>query len=175
MAGATLAMGHPGPQLAGGGTVALPRLRAEDAWSIRAPLEPRAEERRRRVCVPTTLAQEIAPLPLRLAGPAPLRALTRDRHKPRLQMPLGARWRPSALAPHGIVRPARQTPVAEGVIGDVEAGFAPPRWHIAVAHGEARGEPDAVADHRAGKAMRCEALGAGGGKSGDLSRCAVGL
>jgi hypothetical protein len=170
--GATLALFHTWPPLACGGPVALPLLRADDAWHIHHAREPRVEERLRRWGVPTTLHQAIEHLPIRLDGPPPLMALTSERQKHRLQMPRVARSRPSAPAPIGLVLPARQTPVADGFRGDVDAAFEPQRWHVAGAHGKAIVAPAPVAAHFAGKATLFGALGVGGRSHARLPLCA---
>jgi hypothetical protein len=159
---ATLAMFHPWQQLAFGCTVALQLIRDDDAWSILAPLEQLAEELLRSFFVPTTLHQDIEHIPILIDGPPQIMALTIDRQKHLIQMPLVARSRPSAPEPIGIVLPELQTPLADGFIGDADAAFEQHLLHIAVAQGEAIVEPDAVANNLAWKAMMFVALGAGG-------------
>src|SRR5262245_54608817 len=118
---ATLAMFHTWQQLAFGGTVALQLIRDDDAWHKPQALEQLAEELLRRFFVPTTLHQDIEHMAVLIDGPPQIIALTIDRQKHLIQMPLVARLRPSTPQPIGIVLPELQTPLADGFIGDVDA------------------------------------------------------
>ena len=61
----------------------------------------------------------------------------------------------------GVIPPTLPAPLADGFVGHGETTFEQERLHIAVAQGEAIGEPDAVAHAFAGKAVILVTLGVG--------------
>jgi hypothetical protein len=66
------------------------------------------------------------------------------------------------LQPMRVVLPQFQTPLAERLVRHIDTAFKQQLLHIAIAQGEAIGEPDPMADALAGKAVMFVALGAGG-------------
>ena len=78
------------------------------------------------------------------------------------EMPFVSGPRPPAPQLIGIVLPELEAPLADGFIGDVDAAFKQHLLHIAVAQGEPRVEPDAMADDLAGEAVIFVALGVDG-------------
>jgi hypothetical protein len=74
-------------------------------------------------------------------------------------MPLVARPRVLATELMGVVLTKFPTPLAESCVGHGDTTFAQGFLHVAVAQGEARGEPDAVTDDFTGQAVSLVALG----------------
>src|SRR5215510_5856387 len=68
-------------------------------------------------------------------------------------MPFVARLRTPPSQPIGVVLPKLPAPFADGFVRHRDAAFAQEFFHVAVAQGEAVGEPDPVADDFARKAM----------------------
>jgi hypothetical protein len=98
-----------------------------------------------------------------------------DGQKHLIQMPLIARPRPSTPEPIRIVLPELPTPVADGVIGDVDAACEQELLHVTVAQVKAVVEPEPMADDVAGKAVVRERSGSAGGViSGCLARGCIG-
>jgi hypothetical protein len=80
-------------------------------------------------------------------------ALPVDRQKHFVQVPFVAWLGASMLQPIRVVLSTLQTPLADGLMGDVDTTFAQQFLHVAVAQGEAIREPDAMADDLTGEAV----------------------
>jgi hypothetical protein len=92
---------------------------------------------------------------------AEVMALTMDHQEDLVQVPFVPRLRAPAPQPIGVVLAKLPTPLADRFVGHVNAAFEQEFWHIAVAQGEAIGEPDTVADDFTGKAIVFIVLGVG--------------
>jgi hypothetical protein len=102
-------------------------------------------------------------------------ALAVDGQKHCIQVPFVPGLRATAKPPIGVVLPKLTTPCADSFVGHGNAAFAQEFLHIAIAQGEAIGEPDTVANDCSGKAAVFVTLGvAGRGMSRYLSWCATG-
>jgi len=75
------------------------------------------------------------------------------------QVPFVAWLGASTLQPIRIVLPKLQTPLPDGLMGDVDTAFAQQFLHVTIAQREAVIEPDPMADDLAGKAVMFVALG----------------
>ena len=75
------------------------------------------------------------------------------------QMPFVAWLGAATLQPIRVVLPKLQTPLPDGLMGDVDPAFAQQFLHITIAQREAVIEPDPMADDLAGKAVMFVALG----------------
>src|SRR5262249_29594499 len=89
-------------------------------------------------------------------------ALPIDGQEHLVQMPLVPWLGASVLQLIRVVLPKLQTPLADGLVGDVDAALAQELLHVAVAQREAIIEPDAMANDLAGKAVILVALGVSG-------------
>ena len=74
-----------------------------------------------------------------------------DCEKHLLPMPLVPWLGASTLQPIGIGLAKLETPLADGLMGDVDTACKEQLLDVAVAQGEARGEPAPLTDQRAGK------------------------
>jgi hypothetical protein len=79
-------------------------------------------------------------------------ALTADRQKPFIEVPLATGLRPKAAQPVGIILTEFTTPFTDRFVGHVNTAFDEERWHVSVARGETVVEPDPMADDLAWKA-----------------------
>src|SRR5262245_52972140 len=86
--GATLAMLHPGQDLALGRAVALELIGDDDAWHVLQALEQLAKALRRRLLVPAALHQNVEDVIILVDSPPQGMALTIDRHADLVPGPL---------------------------------------------------------------------------------------
>src|SRR5262249_5712815 len=77
-------------------------------------------------------------------------------------MPFVAWLGASTLQPIGVILPKLETPLADGLMGHVDAALEQEFLHVAVAQREAIIEPDAIADDLSGKAVVFVAFGVSG-------------
>src|SRR5262245_8111608 len=89
-------------------------------------------------------------------------ALTMNREKYLIQVPLVSWLRASMLQLIRVVLPKLQTPLADGLMGDVDAALEQEFLHVAVAQREAIIQPDAMANDLPGEAVVLVALGVSG-------------
>jgi hypothetical protein len=111
--------------------------------------------------VALTLHEDIKGIVVLIHGPPERETLTLDGQKAFIHGPFVPGLRPSAPEPISIILPELTTPLTDGFIGHDDAAFRQPLVHVAVAQGEARVEPDPMADDFRGKAVLCVALGVG--------------
>src|SRR5262249_17856948 len=86
-------------------------------------------------------------------------ALAINRQKHFVQVPFVAWLGASTLQPIRVVLPKLQTPLPDGLMGDVDTAFEQQFLHVTIAQREAVIEPDPMADDLAGKAVIFVALG----------------
>jgi hypothetical protein len=110
----------------------------------------------------SALHQDIQDVVVLIDGSPPVKPLAVDGQKYLVEMPLVPGPRPPAPQLIDIVLPELAAPLADGFMGDVDTVFTQQFLHVAVAPGESIGEPDAVADNLAWKAVIFVALGGGG-------------
>ena len=84
------------------------------------------------------------------------------RQKDLIQVPFVTWLGASVLQLIRVVLPEFQTPLADGLMSDVDTALAQDLLHVAIAQGEAVVEPDPMADDLAGKAVMFVALGVSG-------------
>ena len=144
---ATLPVFHPWEYLAFGGPVALQLIRDDHAGHIPQALEQLAEELLRSLFVAPALHQDIKEVVVLIHRPPQVMTLAVDGQKHLIQMPRVTGPRPTAPELIGVVLPELQTPLANGLISDVNTAFEQKLLHVAVAQREAIVEPDPVADN----------------------------
>jgi hypothetical protein len=151
-----------------GRAIALQLIGEAPARPVGYPLEHLAKALLRRVLMAAALHQDIedSVVLIHRAPQVMARAMEREQHL--IQVPLIARARPPPPQPIGVVLPHLPPPWADRFVGHREAAFEPECFHVAVAQGEARGEPDPVADDFAGKAVVLVAFTGGGRGHGGL-------
>src|SRR5919202_2026693 len=86
-------------------------------------------------------------------------AFTIDGEKHLIQVPLVPWLGAAMLQLIGVVLPKFQTPLADGLMRDVDAALAQEFLHVAVAQREAIIQPDAMADDLPGEAVMFVACG----------------
>src|SRR5215468_11158106 len=150
---ATLAMLHPGQDLTLRRTVALQLVRNDDARHVLQALQQLAEKLLRRLLVASALHEDIEDVVVLVDRAPEVMALTINREKYLIQVPLVPWLRTSMLQLIGVVLSKLQTPLADGLVGHRDAALEQDFLHIAVAQREAIIEPDAMADDLAGEAM----------------------
>src|SRR5215510_2011232 len=165
---ATLAMFHPGQDLALGRAVALQLIRDEHPWHVLQAPEELAKKLLRRVLIAPALHQNVEHVIVLIHGAPQVMALTIDRPKHLIQVPFVTWLGASTLQLIGVVLPKLQTPLADGFMGDVDAALKQEFLHVAVTQREAIIEPDSMADDLAGKAVIFVALGVSGWRHGWL-------
>jgi hypothetical protein len=89
-------------------------------------------------------------------------AFTIDGEKHLIKVPLVPWLGASVLQLIGVVLPKLQTPLADGLMGHVDAALEQDLLHVTVAQREAIIQPDAMADDFAGEAVIFVALGVSG-------------
>src|SRR5215475_4940868 len=80
-------------------------------------------------------------------------ALAIDRKEHLIEMPCISRARPASLQLIGVILPKLETPLADGLMGHVDAALAQEFLYVAVAQREAIIQPDAMADDFARKTV----------------------
>jgi hypothetical protein len=158
---ATLAMFHPREELPLRCTVALQFIRDDDAWNVLTPFEQLAKELLRGFLVPLTLYEDIEDIVVLIHRAPEVVPFAMNCQKDLVQVPFVARARPSAPQPIGVVLATLPTPLADGFMGHRDTAFQQQFLHVAVAQGEARVEPDPVADDFPRKAVMLVARGVG--------------
>jgi hypothetical protein len=156
-----LAVLHAREALALRDTVALPCIGDNDPWDVLTPVEQRAEALLRGLFIAPALHQNIEDIVVLVHRPPHVMALPIHRQKHLSQVPLVPWLGASTLQPIGVRLPTLETPLTDGLVGHVDAAFKQQFLHVAVAQGEARGEPDPVADDFARKAVMLVARGVG--------------
>ena len=155
----TLPMFHPGQDLALGRAVALQFIRDDDPWDVLTPFERFVEELLRRVLIATALHQNVEDVVVLVDGTPQVMALPIDRQKHLIQMPFVPRARPSVLQLIGVRLPKLETPLADGLVGHVDAALEQEFLSIAVAQREAIIQPDAMTNDLPRKAVVLVAFG----------------
>src|SRR5262245_29682803 len=159
---ATLAMLHPGQDLALRRTVALQLVRNDDARHVLQALQQLTEKLLRRLLVAAALHEDIEDVVVLVDGAPEVMALTIDGQKDLIQVPLVTWLGASVLQLIGVRLPKLETPLANSLMGHRDAALEQDLLHVAVAQREAIIEPDAMADDLAGEAMVLVAFGVSG-------------
>src|SRR5215471_2993309 len=159
---AALAVFHPGQDLALRSAVALELISDDDAWHVLQPLEQLAEKLLGRVLIAAALDQNIQHVIVLVHSTPEIMALPADGQEHLVQVPLVPWLGASVLQLIGVVLPKLQTPLADGLMGHVDATLEQDLLYVAVAQREAIIEPDAMADDLAGEAMVLVAFGVSG-------------
>jgi hypothetical protein len=158
----TLAMLSSWEHLALGRAVALQLVRDDDAGNVHETLEQLAKKLLGGLLVAPALRQHIQDMTVLIHSPPQVMALAVDRQQQLIHVPCVPRLRATATQPIGVLLPTLPTPWADSFVGHGDAACAQEFLHVAVAQGEAIGEPDAMTDDGTGKAVMRIALGVGG-------------
>src|SRR5215471_13277708 len=150
---ATLAVFDPGQDLSFGRAVALQLIRDDDPRDISQALEQLAKELLRRVLIAPALDQNVEDVVVLVDSAPQGMAFAMNRQKHLVQVPLVAWLCASTLRPIRVVLPKLQTPLADGLVGHVDAALEQELLHVAVAQRATIVEPDAMADNLAGEAV----------------------
>src|SRR5262245_52784830 len=156
---ATLAMLHPGQDLALRRTVALQLVRNDDARHVQQALQQLAEKLLRRLLVAAALHEDIEDVVVLVDRAPEVMTLTINREKYLSQVPLVPWLGASVLQLIRVALPKLQTPLPDGLMGDIDATLEQDLLYVTVAQRKAIIEPDAMADDLAGEAMVLVALG----------------
>ena len=159
---ATLAMLHPGQDLALGRAVALELIGDHHAWHVLQPFEQLAKELLRRLLIPPALDQDVEDVVVLIDSAPQVMAFTIDGQEDFIKMLFVPWLGASMLQLIRVVLPKFQAPLADSFMGDVDAALAQELFHVAIAQRETRVEPDAMADDLAGKAVVFVACGVSG-------------
>jgi hypothetical protein len=144
-----------------GRAITLELIRDDHPWHVLQALEQRVEKLPRRVLIASALHEHIEHVIVLIHGVPQVMPLTIDGQENLVQMPFVARLKPPPSQPIGVVLPKLPTPLADRLVGHRDTAFEEDLFHVAVAQGEATGEPDAVADDFARKAVVLVTLGVG--------------
>src|SRR5262245_29901320 len=147
-----LAVFHAREELALRGTVAL-QVIGDDPWDVLTPFEQRAEKLLRGLFIAPTLHQDVEHVIVLVHRPPHVMPLTMHGEKRLIQVPLVPWLRATATQPIGVVLPKFPTPLADCFVGHNDTAFLQEFLYVAVAQGEAIGEPDTVRDDCTGKSM----------------------
>src|SRR4029450_7161796 len=139
---ATLAMFHPRQALPFRRAGALALIRDEHPWHIVQSLEQLADNLLRRLLVTAVLHEHVEGVVVLIHGAPQVMALPVDRQKHLVAMPCVPRATPSTLELVGVILPTLPTPLADGLVGHVDAALAQEFLHVAVAQREAIIQPD---------------------------------
>src|SRR5215471_9518493 len=156
---ATLPMFHPRQDLALGRAVALQLIGDNDAWDVLQPLEQLTKELLRRLLVPAALHQNIQHVVVLIDGAPQVMALPVDGQKHFVQVPLVTWPGSSVLQLIGVCLSKLEAPLADGLVGHIDAAFEQQLLHVAVAQREAIVKPDPMADDLTWKAVVLVTLG----------------
>jgi len=159
---ATLPMFHAGQDLALRGAVALQLVRNDDARHVQQALQQLAEKLLRRLLVASALHEDIEDVVVLVDSAPEVVALPVDGQEHLIQVPLVPWLGASVLQLIRVVLPKLQTPLADGLMGHVDATLEQDLLYVTVAQREAIIEPDAMADDLTGEAMVLVAFGVNG-------------
>src|SRR5215467_11748607 len=148
--------------LALGRAIALQLIGDDHARHVGEPLEQLAKELLRRVLIAAALHQDIEDIVVLIHRAPQVMALAIDRQEHLIEMPFIARARPASLQLIGIILPKLATPLADGLMGHVDAALEQECLHVAVAQREAIIEPDAMANDFPREAVVLVAFGGSG-------------
>ena len=149
----TLPVFDPRPERALGCAITFQLLRHEDPRYVLQPLEPLTQKLLCPLVVAPALDQDIEAVVVLVDSAPQGRTFALNRQKHLVEVPLVPGLGASMLRPIGLVRPKLPTPLADGVMGDVDPAFAQQFLHVAGAQGKAIIEPDAMADDLTGDAV----------------------
>src|SRR5215467_6555666 len=150
---ATLPVFHAGQYLALRGAVALELVRNDYTRHILQALEQLAKKLLRRLLIPPALHEDVQHVIVLVDRAPGVMALPVDGQEHLIQVPLVPWLGASVLQLIRVVLPKLQTPLADGLMGHVDATLAQDLLYVAVAQREAIIEPDTMADDLAGEAM----------------------
>src|SRR5215813_11283780 len=142
--------------------IALELIRDDDPRDIPQALEQLAKKLLRRVLIPPAVDQDIEDIVVLVHRPPQVMPLTMDREKHLIQVPFVAWLGTSMFQPIRVVLPKLQTPLPDGLMGDIDPAFAQQFLHITIAQREAVIEPDPMADDLAEKAVILVVFGISG-------------
>src|SRR5262245_1623241 len=120
---AALAVFHAGQDLALGCAVALELIRDDDPGHILEPLEQLAKELLGRLLIPPTLHQDVEHVIVLIDGAPQVMAFTIDGQEDFIEVPLVPWLGASTLQLIRVVLSKLQTPLADGLMGDVDTAF----------------------------------------------------
>src|SRR5262245_23561726 len=150
---ATLPVFHAGQDLALRGAVALELVRNDYTRHVLQALEQLAKKLLRRLLIPPALHEDVKHVIVLVDSAPEVMALPVDGQEHLVQVPLVTWLGASALQLIRVRLPKLQTPLADGLVGHVDAALEQELLHVTVAQREAIIEPDTMADNLAGEAV----------------------
>src|SRR5215470_9122748 len=156
---AALSMFYSGQDLALGRAVALQLIRDDDPRYVLQSLEQLTEKLLRRLFVASARHEDIEDVVVLVDRAPEVMALTINREKYLIQVPLVTWLGASVLQLIRVALPKLQTPLPDGLMGDIDATLEQDLLYVTVAQRKAIREPDAMADDLTGEAMVLVALG----------------
>src|SRR4029450_9840272 len=159
---AALTMFDSGQDLPLGRAIALELIGDNDAWDVLQPLEQLAKEFLGGLLIAPALDQDVEHIIVLVDSAPQVMALPVNREEYLVQVPFVTWLGASTLQLIGVVLPKFQTPLANGLVGHVDAALKQDLLHVAVAQREAIIQPDAMADDLAGEAVILVAFGVSG-------------
>src|SRR5262252_82276 len=159
---ATLPVFHAGQDLALRGAVALELVRNDYTRHVLQALQQLAKKLLRRLLIPPALHEDIQHVIVLVDSAPKVMALPVDGQEHLVEVPFVAWLGAATLQPIRIILPKLQTPLADGLVGHVDAALEQEFLYITVAQREAIVEPDPVTDDFTGKAVVLIAVGVSG-------------
>ena len=159
---ATLAMLHPWQDLALRRTVALQLIGDDYTRHVLQPLEQLAKELLRGLLIAPALHEDIKHVIILVDSAPEVMALPVDGQKDLIQVPLVTWPGSSVLQLIGVCLSKLEAPLADGLVGHIDAALKQEFLHITVAQREAIREPDAMANDLPREAVVLVACGVSG-------------
>src|SRR5215468_10160064 len=156
---ATLAMLHPRQDLALRRAVALELIGNDHPWHVLQPLEQLAKELLRSLLIAPALHEDIKHVIILVDSAPEVMALPVDGQKDLIQVSLVTWPGSSVLQLIGVCLSKLEAPLADGLVGHIDAALEQDLLHVAVAQREAIVEPDPMADDLTWKAVVLVTLG----------------
>src|SRR5215467_14517595 len=133
--------------------VALQLVGDDHPWHVLQALEQLTKELLGGVLVAAALHQNVEDVVVLVNRTPEVMALAIDGQKDFIQVPLVPWLGASVLQLIRVVLPEFQTPLADGLMGHVDATLEQDLFHVAIAQREAIVEPDPMADNLTGEAV----------------------
>src|SRR5215471_3644611 len=159
---AALAVLHARENLALGCAITFQLIRNDDPRYVLQPLEQLTKKLLCRLFVAAALHEDIEDVVVLVNRTPEVMALAIDGQKHFIQVPLVPWLGASVLQLIRVVLPEFQTPLADGLMGHVDATLEQDLFHVAIAQREAIVEPDPMADDLAGETVVFVACGISG-------------
>jgi hypothetical protein len=159
---ATLPVFYPRQYLALGCAITFQLIRNDNPRYVLQPLEQLTKKLLCRLFVAAALHEDIEDVVVLVNRTPEVMALAIDGQKDFIQMPLVTWLGSSVLQLIRVALREFQTPLADGLLGHVDATLQQGLFHVAIAQREAIVEPDPMADDLAGETVVFVACGVSG-------------